>query len=889
MKENDHFCEDPPAWKEYDELTGLYTQEAFYKHLGELLEEKKQGDYYLLYVDIERFKLLNDLYGMAEGDRLLRWIGECIGRDCKKKGGIGCRIRADNFVLCAPYEEKELRYALWLTHNELKKYPINFEIVLNIGIYKIVDRTVPLSLMCDRALMAANTIKGNALAYYAYYQDNMRENLLREQEMVRDMRIALEKKQFEIYAQPKFNHANGYLVGLEALVRWNHPEKGIISPGYFIPVFEHNNFIQEVDRYVWENACRMIHEWIQMGKCPIPMSVNVSRINLYNPYLCEIFENLCDMYRIDKKLLPLEITESAFIEDTEIIADAVRRLRKAGFSILLDDFGSGFSSFHILKDLDFDQIKIDMKFLMGDYSHGKGKVILESIVKMAEALDISVIAEGVETKEQADFLLGIGCPYIQGYYYSRPLPQMKLEKMLDEYLRDGRVQFGEASIENSGTGMDSFCPADYEAVLSRLPGAAALYLVGDRVITLNINEKALDLTGYSMLEYDSAVRDDVLGIVYKRDAQLLWNRINHSIKEHTLINTSFRIVRKGGGIVWVTVWADLVGIYQGKPVFLAMFDISAEETNLVSMMEHARKYRYSLNSEAVSSAEIDLTGNRVITADGADLYNINESEQVSYSRYIQSIAVWVHPEEKEEFLTALNKETLLKSYYRGERLIKNEYQLLHHSKKQYVYVRMSIYFVPNMVNGHVYMDIFVHDITEQKKKELDLMAKAETDPLTGIYNRGAVEQKVNCLLEESKEDPEVKNVLFMIDVDDFKIINDTMGHRRGDQALIEIGRKLRRLFRKSDICGRMGGDEFVVFMTGVTCREIIVNKARQICEALQFTTGDVKADDASVSCSIGAAISPDDGQSFEDLFEKADQALYRAKRQGKNRYVIYGD
>ena len=888
MEQEKRLYEEMPAdFQEFDELTGLYSQEAFYLYLPRLFQQEKQGNYYVLYIDIERFKLLNDLYGLEEGNKLLCWIGRYLKEGSGLRGGIGCRFRADNFAACASFEEEELRRVLWMIRDATRKYPLDFEIVLNIGIYRVDDITVPPRLMCDRARIALNTIKGNALDYYALYNNTMREDLIREQEMVRDMRIALEQKQFEIYAQPKFNHANGHLIGMEALIRWHHPEKGIISPAYFIPVFEHNNFIQEVDRYVWEAVCKRLYEWKNLGRRVIPISVNVSRINLYNPYLCEILEMLCERYQVDKKLLQLEITESAFIEDTQMIVDAVKRLQRAGFEILLDDFGSGFSSFHILKELDFDQIKVDMKFLMGNYSHGKGKVILESIVRMANTLEIPVIAEGVETKEQADFLFRIGCPYIQGYYYSKPIPRPELESLLLRYLDENKVQFSLKAFEREEDFKITFNPVIYEEIMYHLPGAAALYEISDKINTLIINDKALQKTGYKKEEYNERIRENSASIVVLEDLGKLWKEINSSIEEQKLLNTSFRIRRKDGSLLWVAVWANPVGKRGGNPVYLAMFNDATQQKKAAALLEQAQNLRRNLKEDSVLSLEIDLTGNMVICCDCAKIHGFYYNEQENYGNFIRGAAGRIHWEEREEFLASLNREALLKAYYEGERLIKMDYRYLPDHSNQFMYLQLTIYFLPNAVNGHVTMDIVAHDITCQKDKEMELRSKAERDPLTQIFNREAMEQRIKLFLHENRKEPDKKHALFMIDVDNFKAVNDTLGHRTGDRALMEIGRRLKQLFRKSDICGRMGGDEFVVFMTNVEETENVVKKASQICGALQFLTFNDAGEETDVSCSVGVAVSPDSGTTYEVLFEKADCAVYQAKKQGKSQYVLY--
>ena len=251
---------------------------------------------------------------------------------------------------------------------------------------------------------------------------------MEQQEIVDEMDIALETGQFKVYLQPQYNIKEKRVIGAEALVRWIHPEKGMISPGKFIPVFEHNGFVTKLDSYIWEQVCQVLHRWKKQYNVELPISVNVSRTDVFNTDWEEVFQNLVTKYNIPPSLLHLEITETAYMDNQQELISAGEKLRDMGFTIAMDDFGSGYSSLNMLKDVPVDILKLDMRFLYSDKNSTNTGNILKAMVNMADWMSLSVIAEGVEQQEQADFLGSIGCEIIQGYLYGKPMPVEEFEE-----------------------------------------------------------------------------------------------------------------------------------------------------------------------------------------------------------------------------------------------------------------------------------------------------------------------------------------------------------------------------------------------------------------------------------------------------------------------------
>lgn len=415
----------------YDELTGIYNKQAFYAKTKEMLLDNPDKNFDLLRINIERFKVLNDLFGESTGDKLLRYIGKFL-KEINLPLCVSGRLYADNFVVCYEAGKGDSRRMINTLQMVADSFAINNRTILSFGLYRIDDKTLPVSVMCDRANMALWKAKGNFKNPYCEYDEKMRQQVLKEQKIINAMEMAIQNKEFTLYLQPKYDIEKGTIIGAEALVRWISQENGFISPGDFIPVFENNGFVYEVDKFIWEESCRYLRKWLDEGREVHPISVNVSRIDLYDPKLVKHLVDLREKYQLPSQYLELEITESAYTEDPEQIITITRQLREAGFVILMDDFGTGYSSLNMLKDIQIDVLKLDMGFLKSSDYSAKGGNILTAILKMAESLKMQTIAEGVETKEQVEFLKGIGCKYVQGFYYSKPLPVGEFEKLISD-------------------------------------------------------------------------------------------------------------------------------------------------------------------------------------------------------------------------------------------------------------------------------------------------------------------------------------------------------------------------------------------------------------------------------------------------------------------------
>lgn len=417
---------------ESDELTGLLRRRPFYRKGSDYLKSHENRDCWVLFLDVRNFKVLNDLYGAKEGDKLLKDMGGMIQRWCDEFDSLCSRFEADHFVVLTSESEERIEIFVNDVCDHLAQYPLNIAIEGYCGLCFITDKETDINLWCDRAHIAAREIRDIHMKRMSFYDDFHRQRMVHEQIIVNEMENALRKRQFKLYLQPKYNMVTGEIIGAEALVRWIHPEKGMISPGEFIPVFEKNGFIGKLDFYMFEETCRMLHKWKEEGKKLLPVSVNLSRIGFYNAELCERLCEIAEKYQVSTKYLELEVTESAYVQDSRNMMTALQKLREKGFRILMDDFGSGYSSLNMLKEAPIDEIKLDMRFLSDADPYDRAEKILGTVIAMGNEMGLSVLAEGVETREQVEMLIGDACYKAQGFFYSRPIPVDAYEKMLDK-------------------------------------------------------------------------------------------------------------------------------------------------------------------------------------------------------------------------------------------------------------------------------------------------------------------------------------------------------------------------------------------------------------------------------------------------------------------------
>lgn len=566
-----------------------------------------------------------------------------------------------------------------------------------------------------------------------------------------ELETGLMEEQFAVWLQPKFNLTTEEVCGAEALVRWQHPKKGLVQPDDFITVFEREGLISKLDYYVWEKTCQIIHDWFVAGRLPYPISVNVSQHSLMNAQLVGFLVGLISKYGISPSFLQLEITETAYMSDPEMTAHVIQSLHDIGFSIIMDDFGSGYSSLNTLKRIEIDALKLDMKFLPIKDRTENDEIILVSVIKMASWLGMSVIAEGVETRRQRDFLQGAGCGCVQGHYFSEALSQEEYEK---KYIYRTTE------------------PTEQENMMS------------DEVQPkYNMTILAID---------DDEMSREIL-----------------------------------------------------KEIFQELYHV-----HLCESAEEGLAYL----QKNMNQVKLILIDNFMPGMSGMEF--LRYCKQDPLLKVIPQIMITTSDADADQ----------LEAFYEGA----------------YDYISKPFAKAVVMARVNHVMEIScrtsIFDIIEQKYKQ-----KPELDAATSLLNKVAFSDLSARIIETFSQE---KQALFMIDIDDFKKVNDQYGHLTGDKVICCVADELTNAFRKTDLIGRFGGDEFVVLMTKIQSQEIAKIKGIEIIKNVLFSC--VKQFNINISISVGLAFS-EKKDTLSLLFSRADKALYEAKNTGKGRVVVHGE
>lgn len=597
-----------------DDLTGLLQHNTFCDEVENIVRKDEKGilagDYAMVCFDILRFKAVNDIFGTAEGDRLLKHVAEALEATLEAED-FACRSNADRFIFFTRTSGKNLGVLVDKLMDRIADYDLPFEIMCNMGIYVTCDTVLPPGMMIDRALLAQSTIKGSYTIKVSYYQESLRAAMLTEQDILAIAGTALEEKHFVLYYQPQYNHADGTVIGAEALVRWKHPERGLISPGIFIPIFEKNGYISKLDFYVFEQACDFLKRCMEQGLPMIPVSTNFCRHDIFLPDFAEKLEEIRTRYNVPAKYLRVEITESAIMGSNEQVNEMIKRLHKYGYIVEMDDFGSGYSSLNVLKDIEMDIIKLDMLFLSEESNNARGGTILSAVVRMAKWLKVPVIAEGVETLKQADFLRSIGCNYIQGYLYSRPLPEEQYVELLTGS-RIGSTNPQMDLIDNLNS-CDFWDPKSQETLIfSNYVGGAAIFdYHDDKLEVLRVNKKYLREMGMNLTEKD-IIETDLLSTFDEENKKTYLDMLHRAIEtmEEQECDTWRNVFSPccGEERICIRSSVQVIGRSEGSYLFYAMIhNVTNEMNHYMEILESERRFKMASEQINIYYWEYNVT------------------------------------------------------------------------------------------------------------------------------------------------------------------------------------------------------------------------------------------------------------------------------------------
>src|SRR5574344_526514 len=427
---------------DYDEVTHILTFAKFKHDVRSVLKKAKPNEYLFLSLDIDNFSYINDSYRFVKGDALLAALSQHFLEECNKNDELLSRFYADNFIICSKnpgyfgiIEDRVMKLTDVSDHVRAH-LPRQYNLTFSVGVYYVIDPHADITSMIDKANIARKLGKTSFSSRHVIeYTKEMDDASELKKNITFSMNNAISNGEFEVYFQPKFQFSNLLIVGAEALIRWNKPNMGLLPPSKFIPLFERNGFIGKIDFFVFEEVCRFLDKWDKSGvdgKCPHPITIsfNLSRFHLYNPELIDELTSIASRYQINPSHIEVELTETIMFDNPQKLIRTMNDLKNAGFSISVDDFGSGYSSLNLLKDMPADVLKLDKEFLSTATGNERESIIITSVIKMAKQLNLTTVAEGVETQQQSDLLKKMGCDIVQGIYYAKPMPKNQYQLLL---------------------------------------------------------------------------------------------------------------------------------------------------------------------------------------------------------------------------------------------------------------------------------------------------------------------------------------------------------------------------------------------------------------------------------------------------------------------------
>ena len=763
---------------EKDSLTGLYNREYFFRYAEQFDLRNKEIPMDAILVNINHFHNINERYGKEYGNTVLRHLADLIRVLLRKSGGFACRLEADTFLIYCRHGEhyKEMMEQAASDFDDNAAESGN-RFHLRMGVYPDVDKSIDIERRFDRAKMAADTGRNKYGQTISYYDNKLHNEKLYEEQLLDDFRSALEQRQFQVYYQPKFDVRKDepVLASAEALVRWKHPRLGMIDPGLFIPLLEDNGLVQKLDHYVWQEAAAQIRRWKDTLGVTVPVSVNVSRVDMYDPELISIFKKIIEENRLTTAEYLLEITESAYTDNSIQIINIVKQLRKLGFRIEMDDFGTGYSSLNMLSMLPIDALKLDMKFIRTAFSERKDTRMIELIIDIAEYLKVPVIAEGVETEEQLTTLKALGCDIVQGYYFSRPVPAEEFETFIIQKKkqseaatagvtkpdREAAATGGSHSAQDTDVEGNASAEAEQKLKIVELYGIAhALSSDFERVYYVD-----LDTEEYSAFTAEDAYADlhlehsgssffrecrknlkkvihpedleKILAVMEKKEVISLLDKMPvYSIDYRKLANGQteycrLKLARPGSesrGVV--------IGI---SNIHTQSLYRQTQETKLQKVHRDSLTYAriaQALAGEYFSIYYVNLDTNTFIEFSSTDKYKELQTENNGidfFESCLHNAPLAVHEDDLDKVLYVLNKENMLKELSENGS-ISVTYRLVNGGKSVYANMKIILMEDPETESRHVVVGVSNIDAQirrEQKFAEAQALAKQNGAKHTG--------------------------------------------------------------------------------------------------------------------------------------------------------------
>ena len=898
---------------ERDPLTGLYNREFFFSYAEQYDQHHRDTPMDAIVLDINRFGIINERYGRAYADEVLRRVGEKAREMVHDEGGIVCRREADIFLVYCPHREDYKAILDNASMGLAGEQNANNRVRLRMGVYSNVDKSLELERRFDRAKIASDSVRNSFTRNIGVFDDTLHKAEMYSEQLIEDFPKAVEEGQFKVFFQPKYNITGDkpYLAGTEALVRWQHPELGMISPGVFIPLFEENGLIQDLDHYVWRQTARQIRIWKDEIGYTVPVSVNVSRVDMYDANIVYSLLDILEESKLEAGDLHLEVTESAYAEDAEQIIETVKRLRSMGFLVEMDDFGTGYSSLNMLSSLPIDVLKLDMQFIRMAFGQEKDTHMLEIIIEIARHLSAPVVAEGVETEEQVKALKEIGCDLVQGYFFSPPVPAEKFASFLSEAAGQMAAKEQAKPIrqkkEKPAAGRERksilkrwsdrhsipMKRASYIFVIVALIVATGLY-IADRLVTQGYLRMGQVHERYIIAQQSATnleIGSDVLtsavrNFVVTGDTQYLQEYFNEANvtrrRDEAVDNLETMMSRDSAAYGHLSTALSLSN------------ELMLDEYQAMKLILSTGNYDEALIPDVIKETELNAGD----TGKSTEEKRLTAFDLVYGDRY-------------EDYKTRIRSNTALCTQ---ELIEASERERVAQDNRMNLLLGIQTVLTVAMLAVVLLIVLFISGwIRRPLSRMVEQMKAKETVPPSGAEELRFVSETYNSIFEENRRTHErltygnmhdaltglynrsaydfmrhdldmSRNALLLVDVDKFKSVNDTYGHDVGDLVLKRVAEVLKYSFRSTDLVFRLGGDEFVVIMSNVdsSMRDQVKRKIDQANVMLQKPKDDLPPTSLSVGVAFADRENPDG-----DIFKDADTALYRVKEAGRCGCYIY--
>lgn len=867
----------------YDRLTGAFTQLGFEAEARRKLNKQSNANYFVIDFDVDNFEIFNNINGYEAGDKLLMDLAR-MSLTFKGEPAIVARYEADHFakLVCAS-SLKEVEETIHAQNAALTTLCPDYPITISYGIYEVRDKALAVSVMRDRACVAKRSIKENRNQIMGVYSEQMHQSKIEENQLLRSLEEALANQSFVPFYQPKIDTKTEKPVGLEALARLVKENGEILPPAAFIEALEKNGLITKLDFLIYTQVCDMLKEEISKGKEPLPVSVNFSRAHIYDVKFVNKLIKIAAERCIPCDLIEIELTESIFIEDREAVFKVVNNLHYAGFVVSIDDFGSGFSSLTVLKDVYFDILKLDRQFLSSSSSNERCLAIVESSIILAKQLGLITVAEGVETKEQLEFLRAAGCDRLQGYFFAKPMPYDKVKIYLEQVINAPRKSMSFKEIISTETlplldhtkGIEIKDKQRFQAMFDSMPLGLSVWGFSDNRL-YEINKATLDILGRTKEEIEFTPWDALAHEDDKKHLEELYRSLLVDEKEKT--SARIRFYRSDGKLAYVYMTLMAFG-YNEKGENLALC-ILQDETSWVRQEERVRisEERYRIIENSIDEIVFDIDVERDII-----VFLIKGQKPRKIHSYLQELEknTHVHSDDIKKW-----KEALINCINSGCRSSgKLDCRSNIFGGGNYIWCRYLYSPICNSEGKVVQIVGRIENINEEMANLVKLRNEAQYDPLTKLYNRDNMAFQVESIMVRSPRHS--SHVCFMIDLDNFRYSNAMHGHLMSDRILVKFARIINEIKDEKDLAARIGGDEFLVFAQNITKEKAREMAQKIITASLKFSVEGIG--EVNQGCSIGAALYSGQNITYSQLVTQADSAMYYAKDHGKRQVIFYDE